>query len=120
FVLGNEQDWTAFAVATTKELALSAVALPGEARRFLRAAERGTLEVSFKNVDDAARLLYSLGRQVIWVLVAISPARFGIVWEGRGHLVAAHVRYWVAGGAGVLFGLSTLVTRAHLKRRRRR
>ena len=120
FVLGNDQDWTAFAVATTKELALSAVALPGEVRRFLRAAERGELEVSFKNVDEAARLLYSLGHQVIWVLVGIAAAGFGIVWEGRGHLAAAQVSYWVAGAAGVLFVLSTLTTRAHLKRRRRR
>src|SRR5262249_52081585 len=47
FVLGEEQDWAAFAMATTKELALSAVALPGEMRRFLGAAERGALEVSF-------------------------------------------------------------------------
>ena len=120
FVLGNEQDWTAFVVATTKELALSAVALPGEARRFLRAAERGQLEISFKNVDDAARLLYGLGRQAIWTLVGIGAVGFGIVWEGRGSVAVAHVAYWVAGGAGVLFLLSTLSTRAWLKRRKRK
>src|SRR5262249_8711945 len=120
FVLGNDQDWTAFAVATTKDLALSAVALPGEARRFLRAAERGTLEVRFQNVDEAWRLVYAVGRQAIWVLVGIAAATFGIIWEGRGQLAAAHVSYWVAGGAGAMFLLSTFTTRAYLKRRRKR
>ena len=120
FVLGNDQDWTAFVVATSKELALSAVALPGEARRFLRAAERGELEISFKNVDHAAQLLYALGRQAIWALVGIASVGFGIIWEGRGQLTAARVSWWVAGGAGVLFLLSTLTTRALLKRRRKR
>jgi predicted unusual protein kinase regulating ubiquinone biosynthesis (AarF/ABC1/UbiB family) len=120
FVLGADQDWAAFVVATTKDLALSAVALPGEMRRFLRAAERGTLEVSFKNVDEAARLLYALGRQAIWVTLGIAAAAFAVVFDGRGQAEVARWLYGGAGASGVLFLLSTLATRASLRRRRKR
>jgi hypothetical protein len=120
FVLGEEQDWAAFAMATTKELALSAVALPGEMRRFLGAAERGALEVSFKNVDDAARLLYTLGRQAIWVAVGIAAAAIAVVLDGRGDPAAARAAWIVAGGAGVLFLLASWSAKGLLRRKKRR
>src|SRR5688500_16476419 len=47
FVLGEDQDWSKFVVDTTKDLALSAAALPGEMRRFMGRAGRGELEVTF-------------------------------------------------------------------------
>src|SRR5262249_46002724 len=120
FVLGEEQDWAAFVVATTKELALSAVALPGEMRRFLGAAERGQLEVHFKNVDDAARLLYTLGRQVIWVAVGIAAAAIGIAMGGRGDATAARIAWYVAAGAGAMFLLASWSAKGILRRRRKR
>jgi predicted unusual protein kinase regulating ubiquinone biosynthesis (AarF/ABC1/UbiB family) len=120
FVLGEDQDWAAFVVATTKELALSAVALPGEMRRFLSSAERGELEISFRNVDDAARLVYALGRQAIWVVVAIAAAAFALVFDGRHEPGWAHACAYVSGGAGVLFLLSTWTTRVWLRRSQRK
>lgn len=118
FVLGPNQDWTAFVLSTTKDLALSTAALPGEMRRFLSAAQRGELEVRFGNVDDAARLLYALGRQVIYVVAGISAAAFAVVWEGRGQLELARIAWYIAGGAGVFFVGSTWASRS-LRRKRK-
>ena len=95
---------------------LSAVALPGELRKFLRAAEQGALEFGFKNVDDAARLIYHLGRQAIWVLVGVAAAAFGLVLGGRGDAQAARICFWIGGGAGALFLLSSLSARSLLRR----
>jgi hypothetical protein len=120
FVLGPNQDWTAFVLSTTKDLALSAAALPGEMRRFLSSAGRGELEVRFGNVDDAARLLYSLGRQVIYVVIGISAAAFAVVWQGRGDVQAARICWYIAGGAGVLFVGSTWATRSFMHRKKRK
>src|SRR5262249_56415032 len=100
FVLGNEQDWTAFVVATSKELVLSAAALPGEMRRFIGAAERGQLEVNFRNLDDAARLVYTLGRQVIWLALGIAASAIAVVLDGRGAAGAARAAWYVAACAG--------------------
>jgi hypothetical protein len=119
FVLGPNQDWTAFVLSTTKDLALSAAALPGEMRRFLSTAGRGELEVRFGNVDDAARLLYALGRQVIYVVVGISAAAFAVVWEGRGDLELARWAWYVAGGAGLFFVGSSWSSRSLKKKLKR-
>jgi ubiquinone biosynthesis protein len=119
FVLGPNQDWTAFVLSTTKELALSAVSLPGEMRRFLASAGRGELEVSFRNVEDAARLLYALGRQAIYVVLGVAAVAFAVVFDGRGDPETARLCWWAAGGAGALFLGSTLFARGLRKRRRR-
>jgi predicted unusual protein kinase regulating ubiquinone biosynthesis (AarF/ABC1/UbiB family) len=119
FVLGEEQDWTAFVVATTKELVLSAAALPGEMRRFLGAAERGQLDVNFRNLDDAARLVYTLGRQVIWVALGIAAAAIAIVLDGRGEAGVARAAWYVAGGAGTMFLYASWTAKGILRRRRK-
>ncbi len=120
FVLGPDQDWAGFALATTKDLALSAVALPGEMRRFLSAAQRGQLEFGFRNMDDAARLVYVLGHQVIWVLLGISASILAVVFDGRGEASHARMCWWAAAGAGILFLGSLWSTRNWLRRRRNR
>jgi ubiquinone biosynthesis protein len=119
FVLGPNQDWTAFVLSTTKELALSAVSLPGEMRRFLASAGRGELEVSFRNVEEAARLIYAIGRQSIYVVLGVAAAAFAVVFDGRGDAEAARVCWWAAGGAGGLFLLSSVLARGLKKRRKR-
>jgi ubiquinone biosynthesis protein len=120
FVLGPDQDWTTFVMSTTKDLALSAVALPGEVRRFLTSAQRGKLEVTFRNVDEAARLVYTAGHQLIYAAVGIAAGAAALVFEGRGQDAHARVAWWVAAGAAVVLAASFLATRGWLKRRRRR
>ena len=120
FVLGEGRDWTDFVVATTKELALSAVALPGEMRRFLVGAQRGELQVTFRNVEDAAHVIYSLGHQMIWVGIGIAAGAAALVLSGRGQATEATVAWGVAAGSGTLFLGTLLATRRRLQRRRRR
>jgi predicted unusual protein kinase regulating ubiquinone biosynthesis (AarF/ABC1/UbiB family) len=116
FVLGEDQDWSKFVVDTTKELAMAAVALPGEMRRFMARAQRGELEVKFGNVDQAAQQLVTLGHQVIYTAVGITSAAFALVFEGRGQVGAALMAWRVAVGAGVVLVLSMWAAR--LRRRK--
>jgi ubiquinone biosynthesis protein len=120
FVLGPNHDLQNFVVATTKDLALSAVSLPGEMRRFMSTARKGDLEVRFSNVDDAARLMYTLGHQAIYAIIGVAAVAFGVIFEGRHEPRRAEICWWVAGGAGVVLLFSFWTTRAWLKRRRRR
>jgi predicted unusual protein kinase regulating ubiquinone biosynthesis (AarF/ABC1/UbiB family) len=120
FVLGPNHDLQNFVVATTKDLALSAVALPGEMRRFMSSARRGNLEVKFGNIDDAAGLMYRLGHQAIYAIIGVASAALAVVFDGRGQLDRAKICWWIAGGAGVLLAWSFWSTRAWVKRRRRR
>lgn len=119
FVLGKDQDWSVFVLNTGKELALSAVALPGEMKKFITRAMHGELEVRFRGIDEHARLLYALGHQVIYAALGIAAACFWMALEGRGRLEEARWASWGAVGCGVMLALSFLVNRSKGRRRRR-
>jgi low temperature requirement protein LtrA len=76
--------------------------------------------VSFANVDDAARLLYTLGHQAIYAAVGIAAAAIAVIFDGRGRAREAELAWWVAGGAGLVLAASMWFTRQRLKRRNRR
>jgi ubiquinone biosynthesis protein len=120
FVLGPNQDWSSFVVTTTKELALSAVALPGEMRRFLVNAQRGQIEVSFRDVDEAAHLIYRLGHQLIVASLGVAAVVLAVIFEGRGQLARAEYCWYAGGAAAAWLAFSWWSARGWLKRRRRR
>jgi predicted unusual protein kinase regulating ubiquinone biosynthesis (AarF/ABC1/UbiB family) len=120
FVLGKERDFSAFVVETTRDLALSAVALPGDMKKFITRSLRGELEVKFRGLDEHARMIYVLGHQVIYAALGIAAATFWLVLDGRGaHPIEAAWAARAAGGFGALLGLSFLANRARGRRRRR-
>jgi predicted unusual protein kinase regulating ubiquinone biosynthesis (AarF/ABC1/UbiB family) len=119
FVLGKDRDWSALFVDTTKDIAASVVALPGEVKKFLQRAQRGELEVRFRGIDEHARLLYALGHQMIWTVLGMGATAAAVVFDGRGQPESARIAWWTAGGSAVLLAWSMLTTRARLKRRRR-
>lgn len=118
FVLGKDRDLSAFVVEATKELALSAVALPGEMKKFIARTMRGELEVRLRGLDEHARLLYLLGHQVIYAALAIAGATFWLVLDGRGRLGEARLAGWSGFGFGALLALSFLFNRGRSRRRR--
>jgi predicted unusual protein kinase regulating ubiquinone biosynthesis (AarF/ABC1/UbiB family) len=119
FVLGKDRDWSALFVDTTKDIAASVLALPSEVKKFLQRAQRGELEVRFRGIDEHARLLYTLGHQIIWTALGITSALVGLSLDGRGEAAAARWAWTGAGTFGSFLLLSMLSTRARLKRRRR-
>ena len=120
FVLGPDHDWSNLVVSTTKDLAVSAIALPGEIRKFMGAVQRGALEVSSPNVDQAAHLIYRLGHQIIYTALGIAATVVAENLRDRGDLGHARWAWYVAGGAGVLLLGSFWSTRSWLRRKRRR
>jgi ubiquinone biosynthesis protein len=119
FVLGPEKDWSDFVVTTTKDLAMSALALPGEMKKFMARASRGELEVRWRNLDDAAQLVYKLGHQLIYTLIMLTGGVLGFVLDERGHPGKARVAAWIAVGAATLLVGSFISMRGKLKRKRR-
>src|ERR1700735_4675628 len=69
FLLGEKKQWSEIVLEASREMALSALSLPGELQRFMDRALRGEIEVGFKNLDDNARMLYYGGEQILGVLV---------------------------------------------------
>ena len=101
FVLGEESDWSAFVLDTTKDLVRNVTALPSDMRKFMNSARGGDLEVRFKGMDRSSRLFYKLGHQIIFAAIGITGAAMGIVLEGRGDMVRADYAWWTMRIAGV-------------------
>ncbi|HVK71684.1 MAG TPA: AarF/UbiB family protein [Kofleriaceae bacterium] len=117
FVLG-EADWSGVLYDTSRDVVMSVAALPGEFRRFLRAAHAGEMRVRFANLEPSAQLIYRVGHQAIFAAIGIAGAAIAIVLEGRGELDRAAWAWWTARGAGVLLVWSWWTSRNLLRRKR--
>ncbi len=117
FVLG-EADWSGVLIDTSRDLVMSVAALPGEFRRFLRAAHAGEIRMRFANLEPSTQLIYRLGHQAIYVMVGIAGIGFALVLEGRGELERASWGWWTARGAGVLLAWSWWTARGLLRKRK--
>jgi predicted unusual protein kinase regulating ubiquinone biosynthesis (AarF/ABC1/UbiB family) len=83
-LLGRDREWPAVVGAALKDLALSAVAVPGDLRRLLARAERGELEVRLAGLTEGMERLSAGLRQLLWGLFATTGAVVAFVAEGRG------------------------------------
>lgn len=71
FVLGN-RDWQKVAMETMRDMALGAVTLPEDLKKYLTRATRGEMEVKVKGVQEGARTIYTIGRQLIYTAIGIA------------------------------------------------
>jgi predicted unusual protein kinase regulating ubiquinone biosynthesis (AarF/ABC1/UbiB family) len=115
FVLGN-RDWTEIAVETVREMALSAITLPDDMKKYLTRAVRGELEVRVRGLEDGARTVYAVGRQLIYTTLTVAGGFAGLQLDGRGEHRAAHILYGVAGAACALLVLSSIFARPRARR----
>jgi len=78
FVLGN-RDWQKVAMETVRDMALGAVTLPDDLRKYLVRATRGEMEVRVRGVQEGARTIYAIGRQLIYTAIGLATG-FGAMW----------------------------------------
>ena len=106
FVLGDDGDWSHFLVDTSKEVLVQAIGLPGELRKFLTRASSGRLEVRLRGHERGHRLMYALGHQLLFTLVAISSSGLAAVFHLHQEPALRDSSCWVATGATVFVLLS--------------
>jgi predicted unusual protein kinase regulating ubiquinone biosynthesis (AarF/ABC1/UbiB family) len=102
FLLGEKKQWSELVLEASREMALSALSLPGELQRFMDRAARGELEFRFRNLDENVRVLYSVGQQLLWGMLAAVAAVMAVVFDGRGQ-GTARLLAMIAAGVFVLF-----------------
>jgi len=110
FVLG-ERDWTKIALEAIKDMALQAVTLPEDLRKYLTRAVRGELEVKVKGLPDSARLLYAAVRQAIYAGGAMSASIGALVLHLHHEDRLALDCLYGSIGFATLFLLSALFTK---------
>jgi hypothetical protein len=110
FVLGN-RDWREIAMETVRDMALSAVTLPEDLRKYLVRAVRGELEVKVKGMHEGARAMYSAGRQLAYVAIAIACGAFALSLHYHGEDGLSRWPLGIGGFAVVLYLISSVFGR---------
>ena len=107
FVLGN-RDFKELAMETVRDMALSALTLPEDLRKYLQRATRGDMEVRVRGMEDGARTLYAIGRQVIYVAIAIACGFFALDLHEKHMTRATEYALGVGAFSVLLFVVSSL------------
>ena len=107
FVLG-ERDWTKITLEAAKDIALQAITLPEDLRKYLTRAVRGELEVKIKGLPDGARLIYAAVRQAVYAAGAMVSAVSALVLHLHHEFQLASYCLYGAGGFAGLFLLSAI------------
>ena len=118
FVLGDEGDWSELLVDASKDMVMTVTALPGEMRKFMRAAQSGDLQIKFRNLEASSQLMYRLGHQVMFAGVGIAGASIAVIMEGRGELDRAVWGWWTARICGAMIIWSWWTSRNLLRARK--
>lgn len=80
-VLGPEGDWKTFASKALKDIAQSAISIPDELRRLLIRTNQGNLEVQIKGLTKTTNLIYALGHQFLFGILALATG--GLAYVAR-------------------------------------
>jgi predicted unusual protein kinase regulating ubiquinone biosynthesis (AarF/ABC1/UbiB family) len=110
FVLG-ERDWRQIALEAAKDIALQAVTLPEDLRKYLTRAVRGELEVKVKGLSEGARLLYAAVRQAVYAGAAMVAAVASLVLHLHKETALSLDTLYGAGFFAALFVLSAIFTK---------
>ncbi|MGH7271756.1 MAG: AarF/UbiB family protein [Polyangiaceae bacterium] len=110
FVLGN-RDFTQIAIEAVRDMAMSAVTLPEDMRRYLTKANRGELEVRVRGLPDAARAIYAAGRQIVYTSIGLFAGAEALDSWHRHEPAMARDLAIVAGISALLLLLSSVVSR---------
>jgi len=110
FVLGN-RDYGQIALETVREMALGAVTLPDDLRKFLTRARRGEMEVRVRGLEPGTRAIYAVGRQLIYTAIGIAAGFAAMGFSARGEALHAKIAYGICGLAGLSFVISSIFSR---------
>jgi ubiquinone biosynthesis protein len=110
FVLGN-RDFAQIAMEAIREMAMSAMTLPEDMRRYLTRANRGELEVRVRGVQEGARTIYTAARQLIYTGIALFAAVEALESLRRQEALMSEVLFGVAAAATALLLISSVFSR---------
>jgi ubiquinone biosynthesis protein len=110
FVLGN-RDFAQIAIEAVRDMAMSAMTLPEDLRRYLTKANRAELEIRVRGVQEGGRAIYAVGRQIIYTAIALLAGSEALESWRRQEFAMARGLAIAAGCAAALLLLSSLFSR---------
>jgi predicted unusual protein kinase regulating ubiquinone biosynthesis (AarF/ABC1/UbiB family) len=116
FVLGKDQDWSEMLFDLSREKLLAVLALPGQIEKAITRTLAGKVTFRVAGIKAGSELLYAVGQQLAFTLLAIACGGLGIYFLENGHTTLARYSAYGAGGFLVAIILSMLRARRFRKR----
>jgi predicted unusual protein kinase regulating ubiquinone biosynthesis (AarF/ABC1/UbiB family) len=116
FVLGKEADIKGQVTNSVREMAMTAIAIPDKANRFLDRANRGDVQFQIVEMRESALLLYAAAQQFMFGILAIALATFSVMFFDRGSPTAG-LALAAATGVALLLAAAALSRGRRLARR---
>ncbi|CAN5480053.1 AarF/UbiB family protein [soil metagenome] len=110
FVLGN-RDWQKLAMEAVRDMAMSAVTLPEDFRKYLTKATRGEIEMRVRGLHEGGRTVYVAGRQIIYAAFTIACGFAGLQLHFHGEDALARWPLGIGAVTFVFFLLSSALSR---------
>jgi len=110
YVLGN-RDFAQVAMEAIRDMALSAVTLPEDMRRYLAKANRGELEVRVRGVHEGALAVYAGARQMVYTAVGLFSGYEALESWRRGEAAVARGLGALAIASALALLVSSVVSR---------
>ncbi len=110
FVLGN-RDFTQIAMEAIRDMAVSAMTLPEDMRRYLGKANKGELQVRVAGVQEGARTVYAAARQIIYTAIGLFAGVEALESWRRGEVGLARGLTAAAGAMAALLLVSSVIGR---------
>ncbi|MBI2894112.1 MAG: AarF/ABC1/UbiB kinase family protein [Deltaproteobacteria bacterium] len=115
FVFGK-RDFGELMLSAVKDMALGAISIPDDIKRYLAKAMRGDLEMRFRGMRESTSLIYALGHQLIYTLFALAGAGAAYLFDERAAWTARNVALGVSGWFLLALVLSMLGARRFKRR----
>jgi predicted unusual protein kinase regulating ubiquinone biosynthesis (AarF/ABC1/UbiB family) len=110
FVLGN-RDYAQIAMEAIRDMAMSAMTLPEDMRRYLGKANKGELQVRVAGVQEGARTVYAAARQIIYTAIGLFAGVEALESWRRHEMGMARGLAIVAGVMALLLVVSSVIGR---------
>ncbi|MFO0663570.1 MAG: AarF/UbiB family protein [Polyangiaceae bacterium] len=114
FVLGN-RDFSQIAIETVREMAMEAITLPEDLKKYLTRAVRGELEVKVSGLKEGSRAVYSTGRQLMYAAFFIAGGLAALQLHLHGDDKLARYPAIFAVAAFILWVLASIFGRPRLR-----
>lgn len=111
-MLGADGGWRAMLTEALRDMVMTALTIPDEFHRLLTTANKGRLEIHVREIRDSSNLLYALGHQIIYTILALASGAVAWLSHIRGE---AEIRS-ISMGVGVFFVLCVVISMMRSKR----
>jgi ubiquinone biosynthesis protein len=115
FMLGQDTDWKGRITSALREMAMSAIAIPDKANRFLDRGNKGDVQIHVAGLRDSAVLLYAAAQQIVFVFLAIGLGALGFMLDRNGQDMLA-VAAWLASALSLVAILVSMLRARGLRR----